>query len=174
MPQIELDKIDLQILAILQREGRVSNQEVADRVSLSPSPCLRRIRRLEDAGVIRQYVALVDPGSVGLGLTAFVTIKLEKRGRALLEDFRARIQSWPEVVGCYALTGDMDYLLRVHVEDLQHFSGFVMERLLKQNGVVDVKSSFVLDCIKETTALPLRDRGRAVGQSGPSRPQSVA
>ncbi len=156
MSTVDLDRTDLRILEILQRDGRLSNQEIAERVSLSPSPCLRRIRRLEELGVIRQYVALVDPQKIGLGLLAYVTVKLEKRGKMPMEDFRARVQTWPEVLACYAMTGDMDYLLRVHVEDLEHFSRLVMSQLLKQPGVVDVKSSFALDRIKETTALPLK------------------
>jgi Lrp/AsnC family leucine-responsive transcriptional regulator len=156
MPSAELDRTDLRILEILQTDGRLSNQEIADRVSLSPSPCLRRIRRLEELGVIRQYVALVDPQKIGLGLLAYVTVKLEKRGKMPMDEFRARVQTWPEVLACYAMTGDMDYLLRVHVEDLEHFSRLVMNQLLKQPGVVDVKSSFALDRIKETTALPLK------------------
>lgn len=156
MAAVLLDRTDLRILDILQTDGRLSNQEIAERVSLSPSPCLRRIRRLEEMGVIRQYVALVDPQRIGLGLLAYVSVKLEKRGKMPMDEFRARVQTWPEVLACYAMTGDMDYLLRVHVEDLEHFSRLVMNQLLKQPGVVDVKSSFALDRIKETTALPLK------------------
>lgn len=155
MAEISLDRTDLRILDLLQNHGRLSNQEIAERVALSPSPCLRRIKRLEDSGVIRQYVALVDPDRVGLGLLAYVSVKLEKRGKMPMEEFGARVQGWPEVAACYAMTGDMDYLLRVHVRDLQHFSRFVMDQLLRQPGVVDVKSSFALARIKETTALPL-------------------
>jgi Lrp/AsnC family leucine-responsive transcriptional regulator len=156
MPSVDLDRTDLRILEILQQDARLSNQEIAERVSLSPSPCLRRIRRLEELGVIQRYVALVDPQRIGLGLLAYVTVKLEKRGKMPMDEFRARVQTWPEVLACYAMTGDMDYLLRVHVEDLDHFSRLVMTQLLKQPGVVDVKSSFALDRIKETTALPLK------------------
>jgi Lrp/AsnC family leucine-responsive transcriptional regulator len=155
MPQIALDRIDLRILDVLQQEGRLSNQEVAERVALSPSPCLRRIRRLEEAGVIRRYVALLDPEPLGLGLLAYVSVKLEKRGKMPMEDFGARVQAWPEVLACYAMTGEMDYLLSVRVENLQHFSSFVMNQLLRQPGVMDVKSSFALQKIKDTTALPL-------------------
>lgn len=156
MPREALDRTDLRILDILQHEGRLSNQEIAERVALSPSPCLRRIKRLEDLGVIRQYVALLDPQRIGLSLLAFVTVKLQKHGKMPMEEFGARVQTWPEVVACYAMTGEMDYLLRVHVEDLPHFSRFVMNQLLKQPGVVDIKSSFALQRIKDTTALPLR------------------
>jgi Lrp/AsnC family transcriptional regulator, leucine-responsive regulatory protein len=156
MPDMDLDKTDRRILEVLQVDGRLTNQEVAERVSLSPSPCLRRIRRLEKLGVIRQYVALLDPYRVGLGLLAFVSVHLEKRGSMPHDDFKARVQAWPEVVACFAMTGEMDYLLRVHVEDLQHFSRFVMEQLLTLPGVIDVKSSFALERVKDTTALPLR------------------
>lgn len=155
MPEVALDRIDLRILELMQHNGRLSNQELAERVSLSPSPCLRRIRRLEELGVIRGYVALLDPKKLGLGLLAYVSIKLEKRGKMPMDEFKARVQTWPEVVACYAMTGEMDYLLRVYVGDLEHFSRFVMDQLLKQPGVVDVKSSFALERIKDTTALPL-------------------
>jgi Lrp/AsnC family leucine-responsive transcriptional regulator len=160
MPTIPLDRTDLRILDALQADGRLTNQELAERVALSPSPCLRRVRRLEEAGVIRQYVALLEPRAVGLGLVAYVNVKLEKRpsgraGRFAFEDFRDAVQGWPEVMACYAMTGDIDYLMRVHVADLDGFSRFVMAKLLKHPGVVDVRSSFALDVIKDTTALPI-------------------
>lgn len=150
-----LNRTDRKLLEILQRDGRLTNLELAARVSLSPSATLRRIRALESAGVIRRYVALVDPRKVGLGLMGFVTVKLEKRGRMPTDAFARSVKDWPEVLGCHALTGDMDYLLRVQVVDLDHFSRFVMDSLLKHPGVIDVKSSFVLEEVKETTALPL-------------------
>lgn len=160
MAKIELDKTDRKILSILQSDGRLTNQEVAERVSLSPSPCLRRIKSLEEAGVIRQYVALLDPDKIGLGLLAYVNVRLEKHSSAggshsPRADFAASVANWPEVVACYAMTGEMDYLLRVHVEDMEHFSHFMMETLLKHPAVLDVKSSFALQRIKDTTALPL-------------------
>jgi Lrp/AsnC family transcriptional regulator, leucine-responsive regulatory protein len=140
---------------VLQREGRLSNQEIAERVALSPSPCLRRIKRLEEHGVIRAYVALLEPERLGLGLLAYVSLKLGKRGKMRMDEFRVRVQGWPEVLACYAMTGEMDYLLRVQVEDLSHFSRFATDQLLQQPGVVDVNSSFALERIKDTTALPL-------------------
>lgn len=152
---MDIDRTDLRILEVLQKEGRLSNQELAQRVNLSPSPCLRRVRALERAGIIRQYVALLDPQKVGLALAAYVTVKLEKKGRMPIEQFARAVNGWPEVVACYAMTGDMDYLLRVHVSDLEHYSRFVMEKLLKQAGVLDVRSNFVLERVKDTTALPL-------------------
>ncbi|MGU7776146.1 Lrp/AsnC family transcriptional regulator [Burkholderia sp. MR1-5-21] len=171
MAQVELDAIDRRILAILQENGRLSNQEIAERVNLSPSPCLRRIRRLEEIGVITGYVALLDPQKLGLDLLAYVSVRLEKRGGLApvrvdetsaragathAELFRAAVQAWPEVVACHAMTGDMDYLLRVQVEDMAHFSHFVQEQLLHHPSVIDVKTSFSLECFKETTALPIR------------------
>ncbi|WP_420472940.1 Lrp/AsnC family transcriptional regulator [Noviherbaspirillum sp. ST9] len=162
MSKINLDKTDLKILSILQANGRLTNQEVAEKVNLSPSPCLRRIRNLEESGVIRQYVALLDPDKIGLGLLAYVNVRLEKHSdspagasRSPRADFAASVENWPEVVACYAMTGEMDYLLRVHVEDMEHFSQFMMETLLKHPAVLDVKSSFALQRIKDTTALPL-------------------
>lgn len=155
METFPLNRTDRRLLEILQRDGHLTNQELAERVSLSPSACLRRVRALEEAGVIRRYVAIVDPRKVGLPLTAFVNVKLEKKGRMPTDAFARAVKDWPEVLGCHSLTGDMDYLLRVQVGDLEHFSRFVMDSLLKLPGVLDVKSSFVLEEIKETTALPI-------------------
>ncbi|MBB5216084.1 Lrp/AsnC family leucine-responsive transcriptional regulator [Parapusillimonas granuli] len=140
----------------LQRNGRISNQDLADRVSLSPSPCLRRVRRLEEEGYIESYVALVNPDKVGLKLLAYVTIRLNKVFRAThapVSDFARDVQTWPEVVECYAMSGDMDYLLRVQVGDLAEFSRFAMDKLMQHPAVVDMRSSFTLQRIKETTVL---------------------
>jgi Lrp/AsnC family leucine-responsive transcriptional regulator len=154
-----INRTDRKLLEILQRDGHLTNLELAERVNLSPSACLRRVRALEKAGVIRRYVALVDARKVGLALTAFVNVKFEKRGRMPTDAFAKAVRDWPEVLGCHSLTGDMDYVLRVQVEDLDHFSRFVMDSLLKHPGVLDVKSSFVLEEVKETTALPLAHLG---------------
>jgi Lrp/AsnC family transcriptional regulator, leucine-responsive regulatory protein len=167
MAEVELDSIDRKILSILQENGRLSNQEIADRVNLSPSPCLRRIRRLEELGVIRGYVALLDAKKLGLGLLAYINVRLEKRGGTPLaagspnppthaDLFRDAVRSWPEVVACDAMTGEMDFLLRVQVRDMDDFSRFVQDHLLHHPSVIDVRSSFSLERIKETTALPLR------------------
>lgn len=155
MPKQTLDRIDRRILESLQADGRLTNQDLAARIALSPSPCLRRVRALEDAGVIRQYVALLDPLKVGLGMLAYVTVKLEKKGKMPVDQFIRAVQSWPEVIACYSMTGDMDYLMRVQVEDLDHYSRFIMDTLLKQPGVIDIRSNFVLERVKDTTALPL-------------------
>lgn len=150
-----LDATDRRILDELQSDGRLSNQELAERVSLSPSPCLRRVRALERAGIIRRYAAVLDPLQVGLGLLAYVTVKLEKRGKMPVDQFTRAVESWPEVIACYSMTGDMDYLMRVQIEDLERYSRFVMDKLLKQPGVIDIRTNFVLERVKETSALPL-------------------
>ena len=158
MPAEELDRVDRKILAELQRDGRLSNQELADRVSLSPSPCLRRVRRLEEQGYIKGYVALVDPGRVGLGLLAYITIRLNKHiggSHAPMGDFAQAVQAWPEVVECYAMTGDMHYLLRIQVADLAHFTRFAMDTLMRHPAVIDMRSFFALQQIKQTTELPV-------------------
>lgn len=155
MPSLTLDKTDLKILAELQLNGRLTNVELAYNVNLSPSPCLRRLKQLEESGVISQYVALLDPAKIGLGLQAFVRVTLEKQANTHNQAFVEAVQRWPEVINCFAMTGEMDYLLQVYFEDMEHFSRFVMNELLQQKGVQDVKSSFVLKEFKRTTALPL-------------------
>ena len=150
-----LDRIDLQLLAELQRQGRLSNAELAERVHLSPSACLRRVQRLERSGVITGYRAEVDPEHIGLGLTAFVRIRLNHHDAAAVADFARSVNDWDEVVACHALTGDMDYLLQVVAADLEHFSSFLLDRVLARPGVGDVNSSFVLRTVKAMRGLPL-------------------
>ncbi|HRQ64927.1 MAG TPA: Lrp/AsnC family transcriptional regulator [Xanthomonadaceae bacterium] len=150
-----LDRTDLRILAELQREGRMTNAELAERVALSSSACLRRVQRLEASGVIRGYGARIDAKAVGLDLEAFVKVQLDKHGTPSIERFAEAVESWDEVVACWALTGDMDYLLHVHVSDLEHLSRFVLERLLNASGVADVNSNFVLRTVKRSRGLPL-------------------
>ncbi len=133
--------------------------ELAAQVSLSPSATLRRVKRLEEDKVIAGYVALIPPERVGLGLTAYLNVRLEKHSevhkRNPMDLFRAAVLTWPEVVECAALTGEMDYLLRVVVEDMAHYSRFIMDTLLKHPSVQDCKTSFVLDRVKNTTAVPV-------------------
>lgn len=154
-----LDKIDRQILRTLQADGRASFEQLAEQVALSPSAVLRRVRRLEESRVIDRYVALVKPEAVGLGLTAYLNVRLEKHTeshkRNPMDVFRASVKIWPEVVECVALTGEMDYLLRLLVADMAHYSRFIMDTLLKHPSVEDCKTSFVLDRVKTTTAVPL-------------------
>ena len=154
-----LDKLDRHILRSLQDNGRASYEQIADTVGLSPSAVLRRVKRLEDSAVIDRYVALVKPEAVGLGLTAYLNVRLEKltesHKRNPMDVFRASVQTWPEVVECVALTGEMDYLLRLLVRDMAHYSQFIMNTLLKHPSVQDCKTSFVMDRVKSTTAVPL-------------------
>lgn len=156
---IELDAIDRRILRALQQDGRVTYDALAAQVNLSASAVLRRVRRLEEGGAIAAYVALVRPEKVGLSLTAYINVRLEKQTeshkRNPMDLFRAAVQTWPEVVECAALTGDMDYLLRVLVQDMAHYARFISETLLKHPSVQDCKTSFVLDRLKNTTAVPL-------------------
>lgn len=157
--KIELDAMDRRILQALQTDGRVTYDALATQVGLSSSAVLRRVRRMEEAGVIAAYVALLSPERVGLGLTAYINVRLEKHTeshkRNPMDLFRAAVQTWPEVVECAALTGEMDYLLRVLVEDMAHYARFITETLLKHPSVQDCKTSFVLERLKNTTALPV-------------------
>ena len=145
----QLDAIDRRILRALQVDGRMIYDALAAQVSLSPSATLRRVKRLEESGVISGYVALVSPERVGLSLTAYLNVRLEKHSqihkRTPMDLFRAAVQTWPEVVECAALTGEMDFLLRVVVQDMAHYSSFIMDTLLKHPSVEDCKTSFVLD-----------------------------
>jgi Lrp/AsnC family leucine-responsive transcriptional regulator len=154
-----IDKLDRAILRRLQANGRETYDVIGEQVGLSPSAVLRRVKRLEDGGVIDRYVALVQPETVGLALTAYLNVRLEKYAetskRNPMDVFRASVQTWPEVVECVALTGEMDYLMRVVVADMQHYTRFVMDTLLKHPSVQDCKTSFVMDRVKVTTAVPL-------------------
>ena len=154
-----LDRLDRAILARLQTDGRETHEAIGAQVGLSASAVLRRIRRLEEAGVIDRYVALLRPEALGLGLSAYVNVRLEKRAehakRNPMDEFRASVQTWPEVVDCVALTGEMDFLLRLVVHDMSAYSRFMMDTLLRHPSVQDCKSSFVIDAVKTTTALPV-------------------
>ena len=154
-----LDRLDRAILARLQTDGRETHEAIGAQVGLSASAVLRRIRRLEEAGVIDRYVALLRPEALGLGLSAYVNVRLEKRAehakRNPMDEFRASVQGWPEVVECVALTGDMDFLLHLVVQDMSAYSRFMMDTLLRHPSVQDCKTSFVMDRVKTTTALPI-------------------
>jgi Lrp/AsnC family transcriptional regulator, leucine-responsive regulatory protein len=156
---IPLDAIDRRILRALQADGRMTYDVLAQAVGLSPSAALRRVKRLEESGAVAGYVALLAPERIGLPLTAYLNVRLEKHTerhkRNPMDLFRAAVQTWPEVVECASLTGEMDYLLRVVVADMAHYARFVMDTLLKHPSVQDCKTSFVLDRVKNTTALPV-------------------
>ncbi len=157
----DLDAIDCRILETLQGDARVSNVELSDRVGLSPSPCLRRVRQLEDDGTIRSYVTLLDPAEVGLPVSVFVQVSLEKQVDDALEKFEQEIVARPEVMECYLMTGDSDYLLRVVAPDLDAFQRFMLDHLTKIPGVSSIKSSFALKQVCYRTALPLGHLGAA-------------
>ncbi len=147
--------VDLKILQVLQLEGRIANVELAERVGLSPSPCLRRLKQLEASGLIRGYAALLDRKRLGFGVEAFMQVSLERHQDRFDKAFRKAVLSHPEIVGCYVMTGEMDYLLHVVARDLEAYGRFTLEVLLKMPGVKDSKSSLALEVVKDSTALPL-------------------
>ncbi|MBO9650499.1 MAG: Lrp/AsnC family transcriptional regulator [Variovorax sp.] len=149
---IELDSLDRRILTVLQAQGRISFDELGSQVGLSASAALRRVRRMEEAGVIAGYAALVRARRVGLNLTAYINVRLEKHTggskRTPMDGFAAEVATWPEVVECVSLTGDMDFLLKVLVADMDHYTRFVMDTLLKHPSVQDCRTSFVMRPLK--------------------------
>ncbi|MCO5099326.1 MAG: Lrp/AsnC family transcriptional regulator [Burkholderiaceae bacterium] len=152
---IPLDRIDIQLLAALQRDGRATNPALGERVHLSASQISRRIQRLEQAGLIDRYVTLLRPARLGLSVIAYTRVSLERHGEAQNEDFNRAVQLLPEVLECYSVTGPYDYLLRVVAADLDAFAQFMLHRLMRVPGVRGVESSVVLQEIKRTTELPL-------------------
>ena len=155
MPISSLDEFDGRILTELQKDGRLPNVALAERIGLSPTPCLRRVRRLEADGYIRAYGALLDRRKVGLGLTAFVSIAIASHTHKNARVFQQSLESFPEVVACHIVTGEADFLLEVVVPDLEAYSLFVLEKLLKLPGVNDVRSSFSMKAIKTPSVLPV-------------------
>lgn len=149
-----LDEIDRKLLTLLQQDSRLTLQELADRVGLSPSPCHRRIRMMEERGVIARYAATVDQRKVGLPVSVFVSIKLTRQREEDLQRFAKAVANWPEVLECYLMTGRQDYLMRVVVADLAAYEQF-KQKLTRLDGVSSIESSFALDQIKYATALPL-------------------
>jgi Lrp/AsnC family leucine-responsive transcriptional regulator len=156
-----LDAIDRRILRSLQDNARLSNAELAQKVGLSTSPVWRRVRALEEAGVITGYQALVDPAAVGLAVNVFVHVSLEKQVETALEAFEAAVRRRPEVLECYLMTGESDYLLRVVVPDLAEYERFLMDHLTRIRGIASIKSSFALRPVKHGTELPLPDEEQA-------------
>jgi len=150
-----LDRTDLRILNILQAEGRISNAELAKRVNLSPSPCLARVKRLEASGLISDYVALLDPAHLSLNLNVFIFISLKAQNRTLLARFEERVCSFDEVMECYLMTGDADYLLRVAMKDVVSLENFIVDHLSPMPEIEKIRSSFALKQVRYKTALPL-------------------
>ena len=150
-----LDRVDRRLLEILQREGRLSNAALAERVHLSPSPCLRRVKALEEDGVIEGYRAVVGREAVGLGLTVFVEIKVEGHSDRLAEEIEAAVNAMPEVVACHIVSGAADFLLEVVVPDLRAYERLLLGSLLKLPAVLDVRSNFAIRTVKAPAPLPL-------------------
>jgi Lrp/AsnC family transcriptional regulator len=151
---LQMDDFDKKILTILQTDAGGSNAEIAERIGLSPTPCWRRIRNLEETGVIRRRVALVDRGKLNVGVTVFVAVRTNQHNQAWLERFAAVVDSIPEVVEFYRMAGEVDYLLRVVVPDIAAYDA-VYKRLIEQIDLYDVSSSFAMEELKYTTAVPL-------------------
>ena len=149
-----LDAFDRKIIAALQADGRLANVDLAEKIGLSPSPCLRRVRMLED-GVISRYVAVLDQRAVGLPVSVFVSIKLEKQRQESLDRFAKAIERWPEVLECYLMTGSRDYWMRVVVPDLDAYERFVKQKLTRVEGIASIESSFALEQVKYTNVLPV-------------------
>jgi DNA-binding Lrp family transcriptional regulator len=155
MLELQLDSTDWKILSLLQGDARMSNVDLAKAVGLSPSPCLARVRALEHSGYISRYVTLLDALKVGLKVSVFIQVALEKQVESALEVFETAIRERPEVMECYLMTGEADYLLRVVVPDLQALEHFILNFLSRVPGVGNIKSSFALKQVKYQTALPL-------------------
>lgn len=153
---MELDRYDRMILERLQQDGRMSNQELADAINLSPSPCLRRVRQLEEDGLIRGYVALLNARKLGLTLMSFIHISMDKHTPERFEAFEKTVESFPEVMECHLITGQSaDYLLKVIVTDMDAYQQFLLQKLTRIKGVSGVHSSFVLKSPVIKTALPV-------------------
>ena len=152
---MKLDSTDLRILAALQADGALSNVELARRVHLSPTPCLTRVKALEAAGVIERYVALVNAQRLGLGLNVFISISLKTQSKEVLADFERRIAEHDEVMECYLMSGDSDYLIRVALPDIAALERFILEQLTPIPGIEKIRSSFALKQVRYKTALPL-------------------
>ncbi len=150
-----LDQTDIALLNRLQTDARITNVALAERAHLSPAPCLRRVRDLEAAGVIRGYVTLLDPEAVGLDISMFIQVSLEKQVGSALRVFEETIETYPEVMECYLMTGDSDYLLRVVAPDLKALQSFIVDRLARIPHVSNIRSSMTLKQVKYKTALPI-------------------
>jgi Lrp/AsnC family leucine-responsive transcriptional regulator len=152
---MKLDPLDIRILSELQNDSSHTNVELAKRVHLSPSPCLMRVKALKDKGVIRNYVALADPKLLGLGLNVFISISLKEQSKEALAEFEKCISEHDEVMECYLMTGDSDYLIRVAVADMDALEKFILEQLTPIAGIEKIRSSFALKQVRYKTALPL-------------------
>ena len=157
MPTVDLDSFDWRIIRELQRDGRTTNQALAENIGLSPSPCLRRVKILEQTGVISRYVALINPEPLGLTVTAFVRVRLGQQSDRHIEAFEGRVSGLSEVMECYLMTGDSDYQLRVLCPSLSEFEDFLRHKLTRIEGVSQVTTSFALRPVVYRTALPVAE-----------------
>lgn len=155
MPNPLLDKIDLKILRALQADAKLTTAEIAERVGLSASPCARRVRLLERAGVIKGYTAIVDQKKVGLPISAFASIKLERQREEDLDRFGEAVARWPEVLDCYLMTGQRDYLMRIVAADLEAYERFLKDKLTRLDNVASIETSFALGQVKRSEVLPI-------------------
>jgi Lrp/AsnC family transcriptional regulator, leucine-responsive regulatory protein len=155
MPKPSLDAIDCRIIGALQADGRLSNIELAERVGLSPSPCLRRVKRLEREGYIEGYRAVFGRGRIGLGFTVFVGVKVNGHADERIDAFEASVLAMPEVVACHIVSGEADYLLEVVAPDLEHYQGFLLDKLLGLPLVREVRSNIAIQTLKVAAPLPL-------------------
>lgn len=152
-----MDDKDRQIIGVLQRDGRLTNQDLAERVNLSPSPCLRRVRLLEEAGIIKGYSAVVDAEAYGLPITVFVRIRLERHSAAVVENFEKQMREIDQILDCHVMTGGADYLLRVLASSLKDYETFVRKRLHRIEGIASIDSSFAYGTVKRSTVFPRPD-----------------
>ncbi|MGA8261959.1 MAG: Lrp/AsnC family transcriptional regulator [Arenicellales bacterium] len=152
---IKLSATDRAILQLIQHDANLSTAEIAEKVGLSQSPCWRRIRRLEEAGVIKRKVALLDHVSLGMEVVAFVSVKLSEHGRRNLEDFERRVARLPEVLECFTVTGDVDYILKIVSKDIRHFESFLRNEVMTMTMIRETHSAIAVTEIKDTTELPL-------------------
>ena len=152
----KLDDIDKQILNILQENGRITNAELANRVGMSPPPMLERVRKLENKGIIKKYVALIDPDSVSKGTMALVSVSLDRHRIRSIDQFTQAIDTLPEVMECYHITGEDDYLLKVAVKDINEYEDFILKKLTKLPALSKIKTSFILSTVKYETKFPVQ------------------
>ncbi|WP_136415235.1 Lrp/AsnC family transcriptional regulator [Herbaspirillum sp. ST 5-3] len=151
---MKLDTTDLKILTLLQEDGRMSNLNLAEKLFLSPSSCLRRVKLLEESGIISRYSAVLNTEKLGLEVDAFVQVTMRRDVQHWHENFSAALKGWPEVIGAHIITGDANYLLRVRARNLKHYSAFILEKLYKTEGVLDIRSNVVLETIVDTQTIP--------------------
>jgi len=165
MPRMDIDAIDLRLLELLQENGRLTNVELAQRVVLSPSPCWRRLQRLESSGLVKGYGAVLDRRRIGLGIMAFVSVVIESHSEAEAKAFEAAVQNLPEIVACHSISGQADFILQVLAEDMDTYADFAMNVIRRLPGIKAMHTSFALKEVKASTFLPLR----RLGASGAGR-----